>query len=319
MYDRIIVPIDEGDGMDAVAAARPLARMLGCALTLLHVHHPQEAPAELEGLPQFRYQGLVEAWDDRDREAEEHEVEWLNRLAETVADSEPGVTVTSRVVHAPVSQRLHDEGERVLVVAAVRDAHLDGLPVSVRELLAGGGVPVLLVRAGQALPPLGRMLITLDGSPFSCEVIKAALHFARATSARLSLLEVVTRHNGLVRLLRPGERSAESAERFLRKVRSEIGEEFGAVDVRVVEKGNAAAGIVEEARRGDVDVVAMATHGRGGLRRLILGSVAESVVRGSALPMFLYRPLAVDVGVPAWGYMETVAPVSTEHTGTAMA
>jgi nucleotide-binding universal stress UspA family protein len=318
MYDRIIVPIDEGDSMDAVAAARPLARMLGCALTLLHVHHPQEAPAELEGLPQFRYQGVVETWDDRDREAEEHEVEWLNRLAESVVAAESTLTVTSRVVHAPLSRRLHDEGERVLVVAAAREAHLDGLPIAVRELLAAGGVPVLLVRAGQTLLPLGRVLITLDGSPFSCEVIKPALDLARATSARVSLLEVVTRHNGLVRLLRPGERSAESAERFLRRVRAEIGEELGTVDVRVAEKGNAAAGIVEEARRGDVDVVAMATHGRGGLRRLILGSVAESVLRGSALPMLLYRPIAVDAGEPAWGSVKA-APVSKGHLDTATA
>jgi len=86
-----------------------------------------------------------------------------------------------------------------------------------------------------------------------------------------------------------------------------------------VEKGNAAAGIVEEARRGDVDVVAMATHGRGGLRRLVLGSVAESVVRGSALPMLLYRPLAVDSGEPAWGSVKAAVPLQAERLGTATA
>ena len=60
--------------------------------------------------------------------------------------------------------------------------------------------------------------------------------------------------------------------RWLREVRSRIPEEYGSVDVRVVEQGNAAAGIVKETRQDDIDLVAMATHGRGGVRRVMLGT-----------------------------------------------
>ncbi|NIP77763.1 MAG: universal stress protein, partial [Gemmatimonadetes bacterium] len=157
-----------------------------------------------------------------------------------------------------------------------------------------GGLPVLLYRPGMRTLPVHRILVALDGSEFSEEVLGPALDLARAVGARLSLLEVVTRNGGLVRLLRPGERSAESAERFLRDVRGRIPEDLGAVDVRVVEMGNAAAGIVNEAKREDVDLLAMATHGRGGLRRLILGSVAESVVRSAQIPVLLYRPVGAN-------------------------
>lgn len=297
MYDRIIVPIEEGVGLEALAPTRPLVRQLGCTLTLLHVHHPREAPPELEGLPQFRFQGVVESWDERDQEAEAQEVEWLRELAEAVAAGETGMAVTSRVVHAPLSRRLHEDGESVLVVVVTDDVHLEGLNATTRELIQGGEVPVLLMRPEHAMAPAGRILIALDGSSHSEEVLEPALELARATGARVSLVEVVTRHTGLAGLLRPGERSAESAERSLRRVRSEIPDEIGPVDARVVEMGNAAAGIVRETQSEEIGLVAMATHGRGGLRRFILGSVAESVVRASRVPVLLYRPAAVDAGV----------------------
>lgn len=291
MYDRIIVPIDEG-AAGVLDRARPLARELGCELTLLHVHHPQEAPAELEGLTQYRYQGVVESWDDRDMAAEAHEVEWLAALAEDVAAAEPGLVVSSRVVHAPLARTLPVEGESVLVLAPVAEG-ARGLTRTVGELLQGGGVPILVYPPEVAILPIRRMLVTLDGSAFSREVMAPALELARITGARLSLLEVVTRGGGIRRLLRASERSAESAEQFLREVRSGIPEEYGPVAVRVMEEGNAAAGIVRESRREEVDLVAMATHGRGGLRRLVLGSVAESVVRGTRKPVLLYRPTGV--------------------------
>lgn len=295
MYDRIIVPIDEGAGTESLDHARTLARTLDCELTLLHVHCCTEAPPELEGLPQYRYQHVVERWDERDAQAEAHEVEWLAEMADRVAAEEPELKVSSRVVHAPLGETLRTGEERLLIVVAAPELQLDGLDTSIQELLQGGGVPVLLARPGVDLLPVRRILVTLDGSRFSEEALAPALELARATGAKLSLLEVVTRYTGLVRLLHPAERTAEAAEQFLREVRHRIPPELGPVDVRVVENANAAAGIAGEARRGDVDLIAMATHGRGGLRRLLLGSVAESVVRSSRVPVLLYRP----AGFPA--------------------
>lgn len=289
MYDRIIVPIEEG-ATEPLDRALPLARALGCELTVLHVHSMREAPTELEGLPQYRFQGVVESWDGRDVEAEAQEEEWLRALSEELAAAEPSLTVSSRVVHSPLARSLRTRGESVLILAPSEDVHIDGLKPTIAELLRAGGVPVLVFHPDRELLPIRRLLITLDGSAFSEEVLGPSLDLARATGARISLLEVVTRGGGLRGMLRAGERSAESAERFLRDVRSRIPDEFGSVDVRVVEQGNAAAGIVRETQREDIDMVAMATHGRGGLRRLVLGSVAESVIRGARVPVLLYRP-----------------------------
>ncbi len=295
MYDRVIVPLAEDAETPCLAHARTLARNLSCELTLLHVHECAEAPVELEALPQYRFQHVVESWTGRDMDVEAEELEWLAGIADRLASDEPDLTISTRVVHAPLTAALAAPGERALVIAPARDLHLDGLNFATRELVRTGGLPVLVAPVERSLLPLRRILIALDGSEFSREVVGPALELARATGARVSLLEVVTRHNGLVRLLRAGDRTADAAERSLRDVRERIPPDVGPVDVRVVEHGNPAAGIALEARREDVDLVAMATHGRGGLRRILMGSVAESVVRSVQLPVLLFRPTAAGV------------------------
>ena len=63
------------------------------------------------------------------------------------------------------------------------------------------------------------------------------------------------------------------------------------VQTRVVEHENPAAAILEEAQQNAADLIAMATQGRGGLKRLFLGSVADKVVRGAGTPLLVYRPV----------------------------
>ena len=48
--------------------------------------------------------------------------------------------------------------------------------------------------------------------------------------------------------------------------------------------------IVDEATRVSAGALAMATHGRGGLKRMVLGSVADEVIRHSHTPVLVYRP-----------------------------
>ncbi len=293
MFDRVIVPVDEGVDVQLLERPRLLARALNCELTLVHVHQPREAPGELEGLPQYRYQHVLETWDSRDADREAREAEWLADLADTVASMDPELGVTSRVVHAPLSRCVHREDEKILAVSPAADPRTGELDPTAREIIRTCGVPVLLFRPEMHLLPIRRVLVTLDGSRFSEEALVPAIELARATGARLTLLEVVTRHSGLVRLVYPAERSAESAEANLREIAERMPPELGPVDVKVVEHPSATGGILQETRRDQVDLVVMATHGRGGLRRLLLGSVAESVVHAAPVPVVVYRPQGV--------------------------
>ena len=56
--------------------------------------------------------------------------------------------------------------------------------------------------------------------------------------------------------------------------------------------------VVEAARAGKVDLIVMTTHGRSGLGRLILGSVAEAVLRGTTTPILLVRAGGAPVQTP---------------------
>jgi nucleotide-binding universal stress UspA family protein len=67
------------------------------------------------------------------------------------------------------------------------------------------------------------------------------------------------------------------------------------VETRVAIGEDAGAAIGEAARRERVDLIAMATHGRGGLGRAVLGSVADAVVRGGGtIPVLLVHPRPTD-------------------------
>ncbi|HEX6811516.1 MAG TPA: universal stress protein [Planctomycetota bacterium] len=78
------------------------------------------------------------------------------------------------------------------------------------------------------------------------------------------------------------------------KALSGLADQFGrdvCEDAVVLESGDVPRAIVDFAHKVKADYVAMATHGRSGLRRLLLGSVAEQVVRHSHVPVVLYPPL----------------------------
>ena len=63
--------------------------------------------------------------------------------------------------------------------------------------------------------------------------------------------------------------------------------------------GPPAASIIDAARAYKADLIVMSTHGRSGVGRLICGSVAESVLRGTTIPIFLRRPPEAPVELPS--------------------
>ena len=62
------------------------------------------------------------------------------------------------------------------------------------------------------------------------------------------------------------------------------------MECRVIATVGAAAGILDQLAGGTFDLVALATHGAGGLQRALVGSVADKVVRGAATPVLVLRP-----------------------------
>lgn len=136
------------------------------------------------------------------------------------------------------------------------------------------------------------LLLPTDGSPEMVGVIEHAVALAEAHDAQVRALYVVDTAT-LSRL--PMEASFETVAELL----EEEGEQAtamvedvadGRVPVEgVVLDGSPAREIVREADDGDCDVIVMGTHARGGIDRLLLGSVAERVIRAAPVPVLTVR------------------------------
>ena len=139
-----------------------------------------------------------------------------------------------------------------------------------------------------------RMLIPLDGSTVAEQVLPYARYLAGKLKIPVELLGVVD----LVRMAASmrGENSrnldifiannVRHSETYLEK----ISKTFPAMAVqRSVEKGTPEEMVIEKAAADRGTLIAMATHGRSGLNRWLLGSVTEKVLRGTTNPLFLVR------------------------------
>src|SRR5688500_8811524 len=124
-----------------------------------------------------------------------------------------------------------------------------------------------------------KVLVPLDGSMLG----EAALTWAASA----------TRKGGTVVLVRAADAltptNARAAETYLAGVAPHV-KELGVSNVDTsVWYGPAVDTIVEAARYRNADLIVMSTHGRRGLGRLVMGSVAESVVRSTTTPILLVR------------------------------
>ncbi|MFB6124038.1 MAG: universal stress protein [Haloferacaceae archaeon] len=134
-----------------------------------------------------------------------------------------------------------------------------------------------------------RILVPTDGSAEVERAVDHALELASVHDASVHTLYVVSTKTftGL-----PMESSWESVDQFLREDAEEAVERVrelaatSSIDVTTaIAEGKPSREIVRYAEREGCDVVVMGTHGRGGIDRLLLGSVAETVVRSSSVPV----------------------------------
>jgi nucleotide-binding universal stress UspA family protein len=166
-------------------------------------------------------------------------------------------------------------------------------------------VPLLLVRpTGNGDVVLGdtrrcrRILIPLDGSEQAELGLEWAKRIGKPGNALLSLVRVAPRvfpaWPSYLRNDHPEARDVAAIGRtnaleYLRGIEQQLeGEGFDAVPV-VEDTESVAAGILRQAERQSADLITIATHGRNGVPRLVLGSVADKVVRGSPVPVLVVR------------------------------
>ena len=138
-----------------------------------------------------------------------------------------------------------------------------------------------------------RILVPTDGSDGMAGVIEHAVDLADAHDAAIDAIYVVNSasYAGL-----PMESSWEGIDEMLREDAEEAvaavgdaGDARGIPVTTAILEGSPSREIVEYAEQEGCDLVVMGTHGRGGIDRLLLGSVAEKVVRASNVPVLTVR------------------------------
>jgi nucleotide-binding universal stress UspA family protein len=142
-----------------------------------------------------------------------------------------------------------------------------------------------------------RILVAVDGSAASNNGLREAIRLAKAEGAALCILHVVNDYvvmasmGGMAPPTDLGPLLRESGERILARAKAlSVKERLDPVTVlREVLSGPAAESIVREAKKQRADLIVLGTHGRRGLRRLVLGSDAEQVVRTTSVPVLLVR------------------------------
>ena len=280
--DVILVPLDGSDlAEQALATAVTIARRRGFALRLVHVHVPHAAdPIHVEGLPVV---------DEHLRpQRHRHEQAYLDRVRDRAAS---GMTASTAILHGQPAAALAEEARASGAAWIVMTTHGRGglerawLGSVADELVRVSPVPLLLVRpqAGAAPARLQTILVPLDGSPLAEGILEHAVRLAGGhAGCELVLLEVLTDEEG-------GNRR-EEAERYLEGVGRRLAAAGSRVRTRVKVAADAASAILADVRSENADLVALATHGRSGLVRVALGSVADKVVRGATVPILLFRP-----------------------------
>jgi nucleotide-binding universal stress UspA family protein len=177
------------------------------------------------------------------------------------------------------------------------------------EVLRRADVPVLLIPATceRSWPPGRplRILVPLDRSELSEVALAPAGELARRLGAELILVHVVyyptyAYSEGYAYLTYDLDTELADATAELEAFADQLRATGTAVRTKAV-AGFPIAKIAEIAHGEGVDLVAMATHGRGGLARLVLGSVATGTLQRAGLPVYLVRP--AELGRP------TVQPV----------
>ena len=296
MYRQIVVPLDGSTFAEAaLPLAQGLSRMTGAGLHLVSVVEPTQASG----------------WAERERASKEWNA-YLLGVSKRISRHAGGkVTTAFRIGHVVETLLTEARGREADVV--VMATHGRGvlsrawLGSVTDRFLHQADRPVILIRPEEGEGPptasadgFETLLVPLDGSEFSeCalahatelgELFDSAYHLTRVVSYPLEIAPLPLPHT--VHWMNQdilATKKADSAK-YLEAHAERMRRRGLRVTTSVPLDPQPGNGILAEAEAVGCDAIAMATHGRTGVSRAILGSAADKVLRGTHVPLLLYRP-----------------------------
>jgi nucleotide-binding universal stress UspA family protein len=293
MYQNILVPLD---GSQVASSVLPyvanLAKRLESRVTLLTVFTlPQREARGLETEVRAEAQAVAR------REAQ--------RLAEAGVAADT-LVVSGRPAEQIVNQAQTRNFDLIAMGTRGQSGIRRGLVGSVTdEVVRSSKVPVLVLsplaieRSAQSDYGLSSITVPLDGSELAEYALPYAEELAKRLSLEISLLRVVQvaslayyAGDGVPMNTLPLEEELEAeAIAYLDKVADDV-RARGLTTSQIVLRGSPALSIVDHVKNLENNLVAICTHGRSGLGRLLIGSVADSIIRSSGVPVLAINPQA---------------------------
>ncbi len=136
---------------------------------------------------------------------------------------------------------------------------------------------------------VGSIVVPIDGSAFSLQALPAALGIIVSAGGSLHLLYVQPAPAPIFDARHAAETTA-AIEGQLQRLAATLSARWKLAVAVAVREGRPAEAIAAFARETGADLIALTTHGRGGLSRLWLGSVADELLRASEIPVLAIRP-----------------------------
>ena len=305
VYQRIVVPLDGSPiSEQALPCVRQLARGLSIPVTLVTV-----VDASMPGLGH----GLNADIHEHETAAhlEEHAASYVNRVA--MGLQWEGIDINTVTPHGTPAREIAAEAARTPNALIVMSGHGRSgvarwwLGSVADQTLRLAETPMLIVRSpGEGQPPIqqfSRIVLPVDGSPLAEEIVPYLLPLARGLGLPVAMVRAEPGISDFAHLAAPGIydhsleniaesmalRAEEDAHRYLEGLQARLRDQgIENAQLRLVH-GDPASAIIDAARDTPGSLVAMTTHGRSGLGRWALGSVADRVARNSSAPVLLIR------------------------------
>jgi nucleotide-binding universal stress UspA family protein len=310
MFRSLLVPLDGSPFAEhALPLALSIARRAEAELQLVYVHSTPDADHPAHHF--LNEESWVTDWKTRHRA-------YLDNVAQRLRAA-GGKAVTPLVLHGDVvgsiCKQVMQAGTSLVVMTTHARNPLGRMWLgSVADLLIRElSRPLLLVRPLEERVDLSldvtlkHILIPLDGTPLAEQILEGAIALGEAMGADYTLLRVI-RPVATVHYPPEGVRGANlpeemrqqlervetkarlAAEGYLYEIAQRLRGRLLRVHTKVVDEDQPALAVIEMAQKLPANLIAMQTHGRRGLSRLVLGSVADKVLRGGAAPLLLQRP-----------------------------
>ncbi len=294
MFKNFIVALDGSEcAMHALQLALSLAKAEGSNVTVCSVADPSPVYGTA-GPPT-----LIEDELAAIHAHAEHVVDDALEKARAAGITTEGIVLSGEPVYEIVSYATKTRAEAIVVGTHGRSGFRRFFIGSIAEgVLRSAAVPVLTVRAQaqlEILPPKGgliKILVPVDGSECSLQALDIAADFAGSLNAEIIVCHVVD----LAKAARLSGGQAQLVQGFLEELQSEgktiLAAALARAGERVTASSRIAEGIpVDEIERLAADIrpsfIVIGSHRRTGISRLMMGSVAEGVVRGAPIPVMV--------------------------------